>query len=316
MKTFTIGRDAKNSIVLNDKFISRQHAELVMLDNGQILLKDLNSSNGTYVNGNKVTECYLKPGDIVKCGTAFLNWSQYVNTVGGRVGDIQNHQPYVEPAVKQLNENYSLGTTIKYLTSRILDAGELFKSDWNKNSTILVLLFTPVAIALLGILFMPIDKTELSFSHSLLALLAVFSMYGIAQFLSFALLSVGRNTDFKKNLLAASIFSLFEFLLFPICSSFIGLFVFLLVGELALIYLFLAIVVVTLAVAILASMLVFNYNFFRAIGVSKSVNINYTIFSLGICSIIQFGLINFVTPIADLTDFNSIPNLLLHSLYK
>ena len=46
-------------------------------DNGQILIKDLGSSNGTFVNGNKVTESYLKQGDSVKCADIQLNWSQY-----------------------------------------------------------------------------------------------------------------------------------------------------------------------------------------------------------------------------------------------
>lgn len=77
MKTFSIGRDANNEIILNNNFVSRRHAQLIISDNGQILIKDLGSSNGTFVNGNKVIECYLKPGDSVKCADIFLNWQQY-----------------------------------------------------------------------------------------------------------------------------------------------------------------------------------------------------------------------------------------------
>jgi len=77
MQAFTIGRDPNNQIVLNDKLVSRQHAQLTFLDSGQVMIKDLGSSNGTFVNGNRISEMYLNPGDIVKCGAIFLNWSQY-----------------------------------------------------------------------------------------------------------------------------------------------------------------------------------------------------------------------------------------------
>lgn len=82
MQTISIGRDAKNQIVLNDSFVSRHHAQLVVLDDGRIMLKDLGSANGSFVNGKKVSEAVLNPGDVVKCGGAFINWSQYANNSG------------------------------------------------------------------------------------------------------------------------------------------------------------------------------------------------------------------------------------------
>ena len=77
MKILSIGRDTNNEIILNDNFVSRRHAHLMISDNGQVLIKDLGSSNGTFVNGNKITETSLKPGDTVKCAAVFLNWQQY-----------------------------------------------------------------------------------------------------------------------------------------------------------------------------------------------------------------------------------------------
>jgi len=79
MKTFNIGRNVSNDIILNDKMVSRQHAQLFKLDNGQVFIKDLGSSNGTFVNGNKITECSLKAGDIVKCGSTFVEWTRYIS---------------------------------------------------------------------------------------------------------------------------------------------------------------------------------------------------------------------------------------------
>lgn len=79
MQILSIGRDANNNIVLNDNFVSRQHAQLILMDNGQVMLKDLSSANGTFINGNKISEYYLKPGDVVKCASVFLNWENYIH---------------------------------------------------------------------------------------------------------------------------------------------------------------------------------------------------------------------------------------------
>lgn len=78
-KNLSIGRDASNTIVLNDKMVSRKHAQLLIGSDGRVLIKDLGSSNGTFVNGNKISEQVLNAGDIVKCGTTFLNWTLAIN---------------------------------------------------------------------------------------------------------------------------------------------------------------------------------------------------------------------------------------------
>ncbi|MGL4655207.1 MAG: FHA domain-containing protein [Sarcina sp.] len=50
----TLGRKEDNSIILNDKFVSSNHARIYVKDNN-IILEDLNSTNGTFVNEQKVT---------------------------------------------------------------------------------------------------------------------------------------------------------------------------------------------------------------------------------------------------------------------
>jgi hypothetical protein len=49
----TIGRDSSNDIVINDPHVSSQHARLE-LTGGDLYLIDLNSTNGSYVNGRKI----------------------------------------------------------------------------------------------------------------------------------------------------------------------------------------------------------------------------------------------------------------------
>lgn len=66
----TIGREAGRDIVLSaDQTVSRMHAELSFA-NGTWILKDSNSSNGTFVNGMRITIQPLSPGDIVQFGSS------------------------------------------------------------------------------------------------------------------------------------------------------------------------------------------------------------------------------------------------------
>lgn len=64
----TLGRDPGNSIAINDAEISRRHARL-SLQGGKYVLEDLGSTNGTFVNGQRLGGPHvLKPGDVISFG--------------------------------------------------------------------------------------------------------------------------------------------------------------------------------------------------------------------------------------------------------
>jgi hypothetical protein len=67
----TIGREEGNSLRLNDERVSRFHAK-VQFDNGEIILTDLESTNGTRVNNNVVQIRRLRPGDRIGVGRSLL----------------------------------------------------------------------------------------------------------------------------------------------------------------------------------------------------------------------------------------------------
>jgi pSer/pThr/pTyr-binding forkhead associated (FHA) protein len=67
----TIGREEGNMLRLNDERVSRFHAK-VQFDNGEVILTDLESTNGTRVNGNVVQIRRLRPGDRVGVGRSLL----------------------------------------------------------------------------------------------------------------------------------------------------------------------------------------------------------------------------------------------------
>lgn len=62
-----IGRDAKNDLVIAHKSVSSKHAELNYVD-GQWRLDDLKSTNGSFINGEKITHTMIKPGQLINIG--------------------------------------------------------------------------------------------------------------------------------------------------------------------------------------------------------------------------------------------------------
>ena len=67
--TVRIGRAPENDIVISDPTASRQHAELRNVA-GECRIVDLDSSHGTFVNGQRVTDAALSEGDTVQVGSA------------------------------------------------------------------------------------------------------------------------------------------------------------------------------------------------------------------------------------------------------
>ena len=66
----TIGRSAGNTLVIHDSEISHVHCEILMFG-GEVIVRDLGSSNGTFVDGVKINpQMQLKNGHVVRFGTA------------------------------------------------------------------------------------------------------------------------------------------------------------------------------------------------------------------------------------------------------
>jgi len=62
-----IGRNAENDIVIENLAVSKQHARILNED-GKYFIEDLNSTNGTYLNKNRITKKDLKSNDIIIIG--------------------------------------------------------------------------------------------------------------------------------------------------------------------------------------------------------------------------------------------------------
>ena len=79
MRLLKIGRDISCDIVLHSDNVSALHAELVMLDSGDITIEDKNSRNGTYIMNQRIKPgkpVNIKLGDAVRFADVELQWSQ------------------------------------------------------------------------------------------------------------------------------------------------------------------------------------------------------------------------------------------------
>ena len=75
--TTVIGRSSECDIVVGDPNVSRRHAEVRRIGRGFSLV-DLGSTNGTEVNGQRVTETSLMNGDVIGVGTTQITFERRI----------------------------------------------------------------------------------------------------------------------------------------------------------------------------------------------------------------------------------------------
>jgi pSer/pThr/pTyr-binding forkhead associated (FHA) protein len=63
----TIGRVEDNSFQIAEPSVSSHHCE-IYVHGSEVVVKDLNSTNGTFINGEKIIEAVLKPGQVLRLG--------------------------------------------------------------------------------------------------------------------------------------------------------------------------------------------------------------------------------------------------------
>lgn len=71
--SFSIGRSPENDLCLHDNLLSRRHTSIRFEDNSHVV-HDLGSTNGTFVNEQRITRHVLRHGDVVRIGDATLTY--------------------------------------------------------------------------------------------------------------------------------------------------------------------------------------------------------------------------------------------------
>lgn len=122
MKTIRVGRSSTNDIQLDDSTVSGQHAAFTINDDGKISIKDLNSTNGTFVNDKRITEVVtLKSGDHVKLGQCSFDWETKCN--------VASYKTVIQPLSN--SSAFSLGEDVldKRTIGRDANCSIVFQSD-------------------------------------------------------------------------------------------------------------------------------------------------------------------------------------------
>lgn len=106
----SIGREGGNDIQLSDPSISKQHAVVSMVE-GQPLVKDLASLNGTFVNGERVGKAGLRGGDTIRVGNTTIR-------IIDKTGDRRNSHTAATQELEKQNIVPEAGDRDKPLRSR------------------------------------------------------------------------------------------------------------------------------------------------------------------------------------------------------
>jgi signal transduction histidine kinase/pSer/pThr/pTyr-binding forkhead associated (FHA) protein len=122
---FQIGRDSSNTIQLHDSEVSRHHAE-VRFHEGEYLISDLNSSNGTFINGKRIDQHKLESGDQVQAGSTLMLFTGSLDESGADLS--QNIK--INPGAEISDSSRIVKTVTQEEGSQILN----FRSDTPQNS--------------------------------------------------------------------------------------------------------------------------------------------------------------------------------------
>lgn len=103
-----IGRALNNDVVLNIPFISDYHLEIFQDPEGNVFMTDLNSENGTFVNGKRLNGfLMLQAKDEVFLGNGFkLQWEQVLNNPKGMSNETESTKVTVDREPKKYVDAY------------------------------------------------------------------------------------------------------------------------------------------------------------------------------------------------------------------
>jgi pSer/pThr/pTyr-binding forkhead associated (FHA) protein len=138
-KIVKVGRAKDNDIVLTDSSVSRYHCEFFFDEDGNVFVTDINSSNGTFVNGKRISgSVKLDRNDIVKPGLDVpLRW--------------RNFSSYEQNIEDQGTQNIYLNEEANRSSSKTV-------SQTKVNSTVKTILITISIVIFLLALFFVINE--------------------------------------------------------------------------------------------------------------------------------------------------------------
>ena len=136
----TIGRDNNSDLVFPGTHLSRTHAEIV-IQKGKLILRDLGSSNGTYVNDRRIKEREIHPGDRIRLDV-------YSFKVFGPGIELPRSATSMIPAITDTSPNRAI--TDKQWKARPTSPGNREELNLYKKNRIPLILASIVLAAVVG----------------------------------------------------------------------------------------------------------------------------------------------------------------------
>lgn len=143
----TIGRIDDNAFPIPEPSVSSHHCEIVLRGN-DVVVRDLDSTNGTFINGDKVSVSKITPGQILRLGNVELR----LEAGGPASAKKQLDQTLVIP------QGVKLGGESDTTTRPPETSTSVFKKKSNKSNKIFLVLVGIVVLAIAGLLIYALSR--------------------------------------------------------------------------------------------------------------------------------------------------------------
>lgn len=160
----TIGRVEDNTFHIADPSVSSHHCE-VHLRGSDIVIRDLNSTNGSFIEGNKIEESVLKPGQILRLGQVELKLE--VEGAAALTTASGSALPAPAPAKKQVDATMLIprGVSLDQLEkggTRVggFDTNASFSKKTNKVNKFFIIGGIIVAVVIIGLLIYALSQVN------------------------------------------------------------------------------------------------------------------------------------------------------------
>jgi pSer/pThr/pTyr-binding forkhead associated (FHA) protein len=161
----TIGRVEDNTFQIAEPSVSSHHCEVLLRDNN-VVIKDLDSTNGTYINNQKIAESVLKPGQTLRLGNVELRLDTGVPSAGGTPASAPAPAPAGAPAKKATESTMIMprGVSLGELESgggrpSGFDTNKEFSKKSDKVNHIFLIIGIVAAVLIIVLIFYALSLT-------------------------------------------------------------------------------------------------------------------------------------------------------------
>ncbi len=123
----TLGRHPDNSIQVLDRIVSKEHCRITLGPTGQYIIRDVGSLNGTYVNGERVSERILAHSDQIALGNTTFQFSQ-----PPAAAETHLRKVTVMPGQVQSQVRSSVQASSHFLPAAEITSLEVLRADYEK----------------------------------------------------------------------------------------------------------------------------------------------------------------------------------------